>query len=64
MCGAGSQGQLGIGYLPLKEYRPLKILIDEKVVKVNCGDMHTGLLTDQGNIFMTGDNSLCQLGLG
>ena len=64
MCGSGSQGQLGIGYMPVKEYRPVKAMIDERIVKVSCGDLHTGFLTDQGNAYVSGDNSLCQLGIG
>ena len=64
MCGSGSQGQLGIGYMPVKEYRPVKAMVDERIVKVSCGDLHTGFLTDQGNAYVTGDNSLCQLGIG
>jgi hypothetical protein len=45
MCGQGTQGQLGIGYLPHKEYNAVKALVDEKVLQVSCGDMHTGFLT-------------------
>ncbi len=45
MCGQGTQGQLGIGYLPQKEYNPVKALVEEKILQVSCGDMHTGFLS-------------------
>jgi alpha-tubulin suppressor-like RCC1 family protein len=62
MCGAGSFGQLGIGYYPQKEYKPVKVTIDEKIIQVSCGDVHSAFLTETGEVLMTGDNSFWQLG--
>ena len=43
----------------MKEYQPLKIsgLKGEKVKQIECGDYHSGFLTESGSVFMTGDNT-------
>lgn len=55
MCGNGEKGQLGVGIVTLKEYKPLKVkLCDEsgkpfglqpKFKQVSCGQFHSGFLT-------------------
>ena len=55
MCGNGERGQLGIGIITAKEYKPLKVqllddngkpyLLTPKFKQVTCGNFHTGLLS-------------------
>jgi len=66
-CGQGDKGQLGIGFISPKEYRPIVIRLrnhDEKIKQVSCGAFHTCLLTLSGKIFSSGLNDEGQLGLG
>jgi alpha-tubulin suppressor-like RCC1 family protein len=67
MCGNGEQGQLGLGISTLKEYKPLKVklsdengktaMLSPKFKQVVCGAFHSGFLTENGVIYVTGDNS-------
>ncbi len=67
MCGDGERGQLGVGIISMKEYKPLKVqLLEEKKTynlstpkfkQIACGTDHTGFLTEAGVIFVTGDNT-------
>ena len=73
MCGNGERGQLGVGIITMKEYKPLKVqVLDDKgktynltpkFKQISCGTFHTGFLTESGVIYVTGDNSQGQLGL-
>jgi len=57
-------GQLGIKekYL-LCSFTPIKININLKVKDISCGDYHTIILTDKGDIYGFGANKYGQLGL-
>ncbi|TNV85686.1 hypothetical protein FGO68_gene2776 [Halteria grandinella] len=73
VCGNGERGQLGIGIATIKEYKPLKVkltdengkphLLTPKFKQVTCGQWHTGMLTESGVIYVTGDNQQFQLGM-
>ena len=66
-CGRGDKGQLGIGFISQKEYRPIIVRLrnhDEPIRQVSCGSFHTCYLTASGKIFSTGLNDEGQLGLG
>lgn len=67
-CGKGDKGQLGIGFVTLKEYRPIVIRLrgfpDLKIKQISCGDFHSCFLTSNGKIFSSGLNNEGQLGLG
>ena len=67
-CGEGEYGQLGVGYVTLKEYRPMRAKIKniqagDYVVKLACGAHHTAYLTRFQKVYITGANNLGQLGL-
>ncbi len=59
MCGNGERGQLGLGIVTKKEYKPMKVdFKDEngksyastpKFKQVTCGYFHTGFLTGNNN---------------
>jgi len=57
-------GQLGIKdkYLSYV-FTPTKININLKIKDISCGDYHTILLTDNGNIYGFGSNKYGQLGI-
>ncbi len=65
--GRGDKGQLGIGFITIKEYRPIVIrlrgYVEEKIRHIACGSFHTCFLTTTGKIFSTGLNDEGQLGL-
>ena len=49
-CGEGEYGQLGSGYISLKEYRPVRAKINDLapgdyVIQIACGAHHTAYLT-------------------
>jgi len=49
-CGSGEFGQLGLGYVSYKEYRPVRVRIKEleegdQIVQVACGAFHTCFLS-------------------
>ena len=67
-CGEGEYGQLGLGYVSLKEFRPLKIKFKsmqqgDYVTKISCGAFHTCFLTRYKQIYSTGLNNIGQLGI-
>jgi alpha-tubulin suppressor-like RCC1 family protein len=43
---------------------PIKIDIDEKVIDIDCGSHHSGIVTEGGKVYMFGFNDFGQLGLG
>ena len=67
-CGEGEYGQLGVGYVSLKEYRPVRAKIKnlsagDYVTKIACGAYHTLYLTRFRQVFAAGANNLGQLGV-
>tara|TARA_Y100000592_G_scaffold4995_1_gene7141 strand:- start:1431 stop:2696 length:1266 start_codon:yes stop_codon:yes gene_type:complete len=62
--GAGSDGQLGLGYSTMRHVQvPTKVNIaNQHVVQVAAGHYHTVLLTSTGKVLMCGDNQYQQLG--
>ena len=60
MCGNGERGQLGLGIITKKEYKPMKVefkdengksyALTPKFKQVTCGYFHTGFLT--GKVFL------------
>ncbi|OMJ71846.1 hypothetical protein SteCoe_29834 [Stentor coeruleus] len=62
ICGSGDAGQLGTG----KRQRECELvpLAMENIVQISCGEFHTGLVNQHGELFMTGGNSFGQLGIG
>ncbi|XP_056619314.1 probable E3 ubiquitin-protein ligase HERC3 [Triplophysa dalaica] len=46
------------------EYKPLKDLSNRHVIQISCGDQHSMALTQEGQVFVWGENSHGQLGLG
>lgn len=67
-CGEGEYGQLGVGYVSLKEYRPIRAKIKtlaagDYVTRIACGAYHTLYLTRFKQIFAAGANNLGQLGV-
>ncbi|CDW76606.1 UNKNOWN [Stylonychia lemnae] len=67
-CGNCERGQLGLGIMTLKEYNPSKMIFEIKqndsVRSISCGDYNSAFLTEQGLIYITGDNSMGQLAQG
>ena len=66
MCGAGDQGQLGIGDT---ESRVVPMLVrgeleGRKMLQVAAGGAHTVCVTEDGSVFAFGANMNGQLGLG
>ena len=62
-CGEGEYGQLGLGYVTMKEYRPMRVRIKDVkpgdyVTKVACGAHHTAFLTRFKSVYTTGANNL------
>ena len=64
LWGRNLQGQCGNS--PNFIFSPAKLLLDspKSLKAVSCGDLHTAVLSAQGELFMLGDNSEGQLGLG
>lgn len=60
VCGNGERGQLGVGIITIKEYKPLRVRICDdtgkpyalspKFKQVTCGNNHTGLLTGKKSL--------------
>ncbi len=64
MCGAGEAGQLGTGTKEW-ELRPTWIkTVKERVKSAACGECHTLLLGEAGNMLAAGGNAAGQLGTG
>ena len=49
---------------PLRTPHLLTTLLDQQVVQASCGWRHSALVLDSGDVYMSGDNSHGQLGLG
>ena len=67
-CGEAEYGQLGVGYVSVKEYRPARAKFrdldpGDYVTKVACGAHHTAYLTRYKQVYATGANNLGQLGI-
>ena len=67
-CGEGEYGQLGVGYVSLKEYRPMRAKFQDLpagdyVTQISCGAHHTAYLTRFHHVYTTGSNNLGQLGI-
>ena len=63
--GDNERGQLGLGNGALTTIeRPLKMPFLRQITKVSLGRNHAAMLTDDRQLFMTGDNSAGQLGIG
>ena len=67
-CGEAEYGQLGVGYVSVKEYRPARAKFrdldpGDYVIKVACGAHHTAYLTRFKQVYATGANNLGQLGI-
>ena len=67
-CGEGEYGQLGLGYISLKEFRPIKLKFKsieqgDYVTKIACGAFHTCFLTRFKQVYATGLNNVGQLGI-
>lgn len=50
VTGAGDVGQLGLGSDVLEKKRPAAVILDEEIVDVIAGGMHTVCLTKDGNV--------------
>ncbi|KAL4461583.1 hypothetical protein ABPG74_016207 [Tetrahymena malaccensis] len=64
--GSGLYGQLGQGKCE-NSIIPNKVLYhekDQKIIKIACGETHSLLLSEQGQVFACGENQRGQLGLG
>lgn len=61
-CGRGEKGQLGLGYITTREFRPLKVkkiqdFSSSDVIKsVVCGAYHTVLITQMRKVYSFGLN--------
>ena len=66
-CGANYVGQLGVGFISDKEFRPIVVRLRKNVDmmrQVSCGNNHTLFLTGNSDIYSAGLNDEGQLGLG
>ena len=71
MWGSAANGKCGLGPLVKKEECfcsiPTKVMIgpsDRKIRKVSCGAAHTGVITEQGQLYIFGCGDGGRLGLG
>jgi alpha-tubulin suppressor-like RCC1 family protein len=62
--GSNLNGQLGLGinYSMISKFVPIEM--DEPIVMVGCGNQHSIILSEQGNLYTCGYNINGQLGLG
>lgn len=64
-CGSNDYGQLGLSHSQSKKIPSMVIgLNDYLITKVCCGSSHSAALTDWGNVYTFGSNSVGQLGCG
>ncbi|KAM3961583.1 uncharacterized protein ACR2FA_004300 [Aphomia sociella] len=63
MCGSNSEGQLGLGEDTRSSVKFTELKFMEKIVFVECGYYHTVFITEQGAVFVTGDNENTKLGV-
>ncbi|XP_075243509.1 regulator of chromosome condensation-like [Convolutriloba macropyga] len=61
-CGQGDTGQLGLGETVTERKRFQPIKVDEKLVQIVCGGMHTVGLTIKGDVYTFGCNDESALG--
>ena len=69
MCGNNMSGRLGWGYMPFTvldtgSYRSTPIMIMKNVAQVSCGRDHTGIVKNDGSLWMCGNNETGELGIG
>lgn len=67
MWGCGTNGELGIGDCELNNFSPRQVNIPKRVKKVilsNKGWNKTAAITEDGDLYMWGDNSAYGLGIG
>ena len=63
--GDNRYGQLGLEAVPTSEYRPSPQKVMENVRKVSLGSLHCGAVTNDGYLYMWGDNGYDgKLGIG
>jgi alpha-tubulin suppressor-like RCC1 family protein len=62
--GRNDSGQLGLGNYDDNIGIPRKARVDEPVISVSCGDLHTVILTLSGTVYTCGGNWDAQLGHG
>ncbi|CAH1799799.1 unnamed protein product [Owenia fusiformis] len=64
--GDGPNGQLGHGTMLLNTPEPTMVsnLRTEKIIAIYCGESHTAVITDTGQLFTFGDGRHGKLGLG
>ena len=67
--GSNYEGQLGVNYYQ-DRFTPEKVLSSyenelksSKIIQVRCGSRFTGIITKENNLYMTGKNKFCVLGL-
>ena len=60
--GEGDVGQLGLGEDIIERARPAHVKIEDKMVQVCAGGMHTVCLTNQGKVYTFGCNDESALG--
>lgn len=60
--GRNDSGQLGLGNYDDNIGIPRKARVDEPVISVSCGDLHTMILTSSGTVYTCGSNWDAQLG--
>ncbi|XP_052750386.1 X-linked retinitis pigmentosa GTPase regulator-like [Galleria mellonella] len=63
MCGSNSEGQLGLGEDTRSSVKFTELKFMEKIAFVECGYYHTVFITEQGAVFVTGDNENMKLGV-
>lgn len=65
VCGNNTQGQLGLGTKDVTENEPVLMKkFTEKIKAIAAGHQHSLLLTRSGHVYVCGDNSTAQLGIG
>ena len=64
--GRNSHGQLGLGYISESVTEPtlIKQIAHKSIVKVQCGDNYSAVITSFGELFVTGCMKDGKLGLG
>lgn len=62
--GSGCYGQLGLGEYYRKQSVPIRIPHINNIVQISCGEIHTALIDNQGDVYVFGYNYSGQLGVG
>ncbi|CAG0910919.1 unnamed protein product [Cyprideis torosa] len=55
--GANTMGQLGVGDLSTR-FQPARVVLPEKVTQVAAGNFHTLFLTEQHNVYASGNHEV------